>query len=94
MPKPEKNYFYSIGPEVRQKQLAKAIETTKRQNQERADGLRPPKGEDPVTCDVSYTDDEVEFMLAIEKYKKTMKRRFPTNREILNVLKSLGYKKS
>lgn len=101
MPEPEdskpKNYFHGITPETRRKQREKATATAKIRAQERKDGLRLPRGEDPVTCDVSYTDDETEFLLAIEKYKKykkNMKRRFPTYREILNVLKSLGYRKT
>ena len=93
MPEPDKSYFHSVSPEVRKKQLAKATETARIRHKERAEGLRLPIGEDPITCDVSYAEDEVEFLLAVEKYKKNMKRRFPTLRELLNILKRLGYKK-
>jgi hypothetical protein len=40
-----------------------------------------------------YTRDEVEFMLAIEKYKRERQRPYPTFREVLSVARSLGYRK-
>jgi len=40
-------------------------------------------------CD--YTDDEREFLMAIDRYKHVHHRPFPTWREVLRVLKSLGY---
>lgn len=40
-----------------------------------------------------YGEDEVEFMLAVEKYKREKRRPFPTSHEILAVAKSLGYRK-
>jgi hypothetical protein len=46
---------------------------------------------DPTTCERDYTDDEVEFMNAIEQYKRTSGRMFPTCSEVLEVLRSLGY---
>lgn len=52
-----------------------------------------PKGEHPCTGDVEYTDDEVEFSLALDKYRRERRRPFPTNREVLRVLLSLGYRK-
>ena len=47
----------------------------------------------PITADVDYSDDEREFMLAMQKYMKDFKRRFPTWREVLHVVTHLGYKK-
>ncbi len=46
---------------------------------------------DPATCERDYDGAEVEFMQALEKYKMTSGRRFPTCSEILTVLRSLGY---
>ena len=46
---------------------------------------------DPTTCDRDYGGDEVEFMQAVERYKRTSGRMFPTCSEILEVVKSLGY---
>lgn len=48
---------------------------------------------DPVTCEKNYSDDEAEFMRAMESYKMKSGRRFPTCCEILEVLRGLGYVK-
>jgi hypothetical protein len=52
-----------------------------------------PYGEHPSTSDVEYEQSEVEFMMALDKYKREKRRPFPTCREILGVLLSLGYRK-
>ena len=39
------------------------------------------------------SEDEMEFIKAIEEYKKRADRRFPTWSEVLHVVKSLGYRK-
>ena len=41
----------------------------------------------------SYTDDEREFMCAVDDYKRKHGRPFPTCSEVLAVLVSLGYRK-
>ncbi|HLW66890.1 MAG TPA: hypothetical protein VKS79_16365 [Gemmataceae bacterium] len=41
----------------------------------------------------SFSEDEVEFMMAMERYKRKHRRPFPTCHEVLAVLKSLGYRK-
>lgn len=46
----------------------------------------------PTTSEPEYTDEEREFMLAMQAYKTTWKRPFPTWREVLVVVKSLGYR--
>ncbi|MFN5757192.1 MAG: hypothetical protein ACK54F_04275 [Planctomycetia bacterium] len=46
---------------------------------------------DPTTCERDYGADEVEFMQAIERYKRTSGRMFPTCSEVLEVVRSLGY---
>ncbi len=43
--------------------------------------------------DAPYDHDEIEFMLAVDQYKRDNKRPFPTSSEVLFVLKSLGYRK-
>jgi len=48
---------------------------------------------DPTTCERGYTDLEVEFMNAMDNYKRTSGRMFPTCSEVLEVLQSLGYEK-
>ncbi len=47
----------------------------------------------PTTCDRIYTDDEVEFMNALNLYKKLNDRPFPTCSETLEVLRRIGYVK-
>lgn len=49
---------------------------------------------DPTTCERDYTDDEVEFMHALDAYKRSSGRMFPTCSEILEVLKGLGYQRT
>ncbi|MDO5552506.1 MAG: hypothetical protein Q4G68_01975 [Planctomycetia bacterium] len=48
---------------------------------------------DPTTCERDYTDAEIEFMNALDQYKRSSGRMFPTCSEILEVLLSLGYRK-
>lgn len=51
------------------------------------------RAENPLTSEVEYTDAEVEFSKALEAYRRQRRRPFPTNREILYVLLTLGYRK-
>jgi len=46
---------------------------------------------DPTTCERDYTDNEVEFMNALDDYKRASGRMFPTCSEVLEVVRSLGY---
>jgi hypothetical protein len=48
---------------------------------------------DPTTCERDYTPEEVEFMGAMDSYKRRSGRMFPTCSEVLEVIKSLGYAK-
>lgn len=48
---------------------------------------------DPTTCDRDYSQDELEFMQAIESYKRRSGRMFPTCSELLEVVRSLGYER-
>jgi hypothetical protein len=48
---------------------------------------------DPTTCERDYTSDEVEFMQALDQYKRRSGRMFPTCSELLEVLRALGYQK-
>jgi hypothetical protein len=48
---------------------------------------------DPTTCERDYTDQEVEFMNALDDYKRKSGRMFPTCSEVLEVINSLGYVK-
>ncbi len=46
---------------------------------------------DPTTCEREYTDQEIQFMHALDNYKRTSGRMFPTCSEILEVIRGLGY---
>ena len=46
---------------------------------------------DPTTCERDYSGDEIEFMQALDAYKRASGRMFPTCSEILEVVRNLGY---
>jgi hypothetical protein len=46
---------------------------------------------DPTTCERDYNNDEIEFMQALDAYKRANGRMFPTCSEILEVIRELGY---
>lgn len=46
---------------------------------------------DPTTCERDYSVQEVEFMNAMDQYKRQSGRMFPTCSEVLEVIRSLGY---
>lgn len=48
---------------------------------------------DPTTCERDYSGNEIEFMRAMDDYKRKSGRPFPTWSEVLEVLLSLGYRK-
>ncbi|MEY3176004.1 MAG: hypothetical protein RLZZ436_3918 [Planctomycetota bacterium] len=48
---------------------------------------------DPTTCERDYSSPEVEFMRAMDDYKRRSGRPFPTWSEVLEVVVSLGYRK-
>ena len=48
---------------------------------------------DPTTCEREYTEAEMEFMMAMNEYKRRSGRMFPTWSEVLEVLRALGYEK-
>lgn len=47
---------------------------------------------DPTTCERDYSGQEVEFMRAMDDYKRRSGRQFPTWSEVLEVIRSLGYR--
>ncbi|MFO1019310.1 MAG: hypothetical protein U0903_01210 [Planctomycetales bacterium] len=49
---------------------------------------------DPTTCERDYSQDEIEFMRAMDEYKRKSGRMFPTWSEVLEVVRSLGYEKN
>src|SRR5262249_39276362 len=49
---------------------------------------------DPSTCDRNCTAAELEFTEAMQAYKKSSGRMFPTWSEVLEILQGLGYRKA
>jgi protein-L-isoaspartate O-methyltransferase len=49
---------------------------------------------DPTTCDRDYTAAEIELMGAMQAYKQSSGRMFPTWSEVLEVMTGLGYAKA
>lgn len=60
-------------------------------NERRKNKVQRRRQIDPTTCERDYSGDEVEFMRALEQYKRTSGRMFPTCSEILEVVRGLGY---
>ena len=48
---------------------------------------------DPTTCERDYNEEEIEFMRAMDDYKRDSGRMFPTCSEVLEVVRALGYVK-
>nr|WP_238388778.1 hypothetical protein [Roseimaritima ulvae] len=61
---------------------------------EQVDGRRKQQRRrqiDPTTCERDYNEQEIEFMHAMDQYKRAAGRMFPTCSEVLEVVRSLGY---
>lgn len=80
--------------------------TSKRRGEDRRQGQKPVAKErrqserrkvqrrrqiDPTTCERDYSQVEIEFMQALDAYKRASGRMFPTCSEILEVIAALGY---
>ena len=73
----------------RKKDVPVAVD--RRGGKDRREGER--RGQiDPTTCERDYTDPEVIFMKAMDRYKRNNRRPFPTWSEVLEVLHDLGYR--
>ncbi|QEH33478.1 hypothetical protein OJF2_19800 [Aquisphaera giovannonii] len=48
---------------------------------------------DPTTFEKQYTDDEMEFMNAMQRFKERTGKSFPSYGEVIRVAVSLGYRK-
>jgi hypothetical protein len=49
---------------------------------------------DPTTFEKQYTDDEMEFMNAMQRFKELSGKTFPTHGDVLKVAVSLGYRRA
>lgn len=52
-----------------------------------------PTHRHPATSEPDYTDEERAFLLAVQEYKRSTRRMYPTWREVLAIVHSLGYRK-
>ena len=66
---------------------------TERRQGERRQKVQRRRQIDPTTCERDYTNDEIEFMQAMDEYKRRSGRMFPTCSEILEVIRDIGYAK-
>jgi hypothetical protein len=78
------------GDDRRQKEAPVEVE---RRSTERRVKVNRRRQIDPTTCERDYSVEEVEFMSALDDYKRRSGRMFPTCSEILEVLRALGYEK-
>jgi len=78
---------------TRRKEVAEGEEEAAAPKLERREKVNRRRQIDPTTCERDYTDCEVEFMNALDDYKRKSGRMFPTCSEVLEVIHSLGYVK-
>jgi hypothetical protein len=80
------------GPDRRKRVIPVALE--RRSGKERREQLGERRRQiDPTTCERDYSDEEIEFMKAMDQYKRDNRRPFPTWSEVLEVLRAMGYRK-
>jgi hypothetical protein len=48
---------------------------------------------DPTTFEKQYTEDEIEFMTAVQRFKEHSRKQFPTYGEVLRIAVALGYRR-
>jgi hypothetical protein len=75
----------------RKRQIPVAVE--RRAGRDRRQQGERRRQVDPTTCERDYNDEEIEFMKAMDQYKRANRRPFPTWSEVLEVLRSLGYRR-
>jgi len=69
------------------------VTTDRRAGKDRRAKVNRRRQIDPTTCERDYTPDEIEFMNAMDDYKRASGRMFPTCSEVLEVIRNLGYEK-
>jgi hypothetical protein len=75
------------------RRVAEVAVAVERRQGERREKVNRRRQIDPTTCEREYTDAELEFMHALDHYKRASGRMFPTCSEVLEVLLGLGYEK-
>jgi len=79
--------------ERRQGNAGETVQTKEQPKLERRKKVQRRRQIDPTTCERDYSIEEVEFMNALDDYKRKSGRMFPTCSEILEVIRSIGYAK-
>lgn len=96
-PKVERRRAEPVAPVVEEQEATRdeALEMSIAERREIIDRRRQDRRRqiDPTTCERDYSDNEIEFMRAMDDYKRKSGRPFPTWSEVLEVLMSLGYRK-
>jgi hypothetical protein len=80
------------GTDRRKRSIPVAIERRSGKDRRATQGERR-RQIDPTTCERDYSDEEIEFMKAMDQYKRDNRRPFPTWSEVLEVLRAMGYRK-
>lgn len=70
-----------------------AVDVDRRTGSDRRNQGERRRQVDPTTCERDYNDEEIVFMKAMDQYKRSNRRPFPTWSEVLEVLYTLGYRK-
>jgi hypothetical protein len=78
--------------ERRKRSIPVALDRRKNKDRRQQQGERR-RQVDPTTCERDYNDEEINFMKAMDQYKRDNRRPFPTWSEVLEVLRALGYRK-
>ena len=91
--KPQKAGDEEVTIDRRQKTERRSGESTKKSapNLERREKVQRRRQIDPTTCERDYSVQEVDFMNAMDEYKRKSGRMFPTCSEVLEVIRGLGY---
>ena len=80
------------GPDRRQDKPETAVDRRSGLERRRGPGIRREE-ERRAAEEGEMTDEQFEFVTAVDSYKRRNKRPFPTLTEILEIIKALGYKK-
>ena len=81
------------GQDRRKRNIPVAVERRSGKDRRAKEGERR-RQVDPTTCEKDYSEEEITFMKAMDQYKRANRRPFPTWSEVLEVLRSLGYRKT
>src|SRR5262245_54924532 len=93
-PPPPEPVIPDAGADRRKRNIPVAIDRRRQNAAEKRRTSERRRLIDPTTCERDYNDDETAFMKAMERYKRENRRPFPTWSEVLEVLVSLGYRRS